>query len=458
MLSTTARRPVPPLLLAGALLLLAVNLRLSIASVPPVLDAIRGTLGLSSAEAGVLTMLPVLCMGAFAPLAPRLARLFGDEQVLLAAVVLLAGGVLIRLVPGAGALYTGTFVASLAIALLNVLTPAVIKRDFARPGRIMAFYSTTLTAGAALAAGLTVPLAHALASPAGGAATEHGWRPALAIWAAPAAVAALVWAGLRRRAATVSTQPGSLPGPTALPWRSRLAWRVTAYMALQSFLFYAFISWVPDVLRDAGESEASAGGLLSLSLLCGLPASMLVPLVAERSNRAGPSAIFAATCWAAGLAGLLWAASTAPLLWMVLVGVAQGSTLALALTTIVMRAGDRSAAAALSGMAQSVGYLIAALGPLLVGLLHSATGGWSTPLTLLLFAALVSARSGGGSIMDARSRRPCSARHTESSLPSGITRCTMMRCLTMLRLMELFLTKGRRQPSATRSSGIRRRR
>ena len=160
---------------------------------------------------------------------------------------------------------------------------------------------------------------------------------------------------------------------------------------MQSFLFYAFISWAPDVLRAAGLSEASAGGLLSLALLCGLPASMLVPMLAERTRRAGPAAVLAAVCWGTGLAGLIWAPGSAAVVWMVLVGVGQGSTLSLALTIIVIRSADRSAAAGLSGMAQTVGYLVAALGPLAVGLLHSATGSWTPPLVLLIAAAVFSA-------------------------------------------------------------------
>ncbi len=381
--------PVRPLLLGGALLLLAMNLRLSISSVPPVLDAIRRTQRISSVGAGVLTMLPVLCMGVFAPLAPRAGRRFGDERVLLAAVLLLAGGILLRLVPGIASLYAGTVVAGLAIALLNVLTPAVVKRDFPRPGRIMGLYSTTLTAGAALAAGLTVPLSHAFAGGVGASDSGSGWRAALAIWAVPALLAGLVWARVSR--ASGAAVPGAAATRSASPWRSTLAWRVTAYMGVQSFLFYAFISWAPDVLRAAGLSEASAGGLLSLALVCGLPASMLVPVLAERSRRAGPAAVLAAVCWAAGLAGLIWAPGSAAVVWMVLVGVGQGSTLSLALTVIVIRSADRSAAAGLSGMAQTVGYLVAALGPLAVGLLHSATGSWTPPLVLLLVAAALSA-------------------------------------------------------------------
>ena len=333
-------------LLAAALLLLAVNLRLSIASVPPVLDEIRTTLGLSAVGAGLLTMLPVLCMGAFAPVAGRLARRVGEDMSLLAAALLLGGGLLVRLAPGIAGLFGGTLLTGVAIALLNVLLPAVIKRDFVRPGAMMALYTTLLSSGAALAAGLTVPATHLFSGTA--------WRPALAIWALPALLAAAVWGvTLAKRSRTVAAQPG--PALAHSPWRSTLAWRITAYMGSQSLLFYAFISWAPDILQDdAGSSKAAAGGLL----------------------------------------GLLFAAASVPAVWMVLIGVGQGATISLALTLIVLRAPDQTFAAGLSGMAQTVGYLLAAVGPLVVGVLHSTTGSWTGPLGLLVGVAVVSVVGG----------------------------------------------------------------
>jgi CP family cyanate transporter-like MFS transporter len=378
--ATATRNGVGGYFVGLALLLLGLNLRLSVASVPPVLDQLRQTLGLSATAAGVLTMLPVLCMGAFAPVAPRAARRIGEDATLLAAVALLAGGIAVRLVPSSAGLFAGTLVTGIAIAVLNVVLPAVIKREFVRPGTMMGLYTTMLTGGAALAAGLTVPFTHLFSG--------ASWRPAMALWAVPALLGAVAWGAVMARQPRKGVPLQSqVTGVAHSPWRSPLAWRITAYMGTQSLLFYAFLSWAPDILRDAGLSTAAAGGLLSVALLCGIPASMSSPIVAERTGRAGPSAGLAALCWIGGLLGLLVAPGTASALWMVLIGLGQGGAIALALTLIVIRSPDRSFAAGLSGMAQTVGYLLAALGPLLVGVLHSTTGDWGLPLLLMLIGA-----------------------------------------------------------------------
>jgi CP family cyanate transporter-like MFS transporter len=392
-----------------ALLLLGLNLRLSVASVPPVLDSIRATLGLSATAAGVLTMLPVLCMGAFAPLAPRIGRRVGEDATLLLAVTLLLAGIVLRLAPGNVGLFAGTFVTGIAIAVLNVVLPSVIKREFVRPGKMMALYTTMLTGGAALAAGLTVPLTHWFSGDA--------WRPAMALWAVPALLAAVAWGAVTaRRHGTSGHHPIQMADLGHSPWRSPLAWRITAYMGTQSLLFYAFISWAPDILRDAGIGTAAAGGLLSLALLCGIPASMASPILAERTSRAAPSAGLAALCWMSGLLGLLVAPGTASALWMVLIGLGQGAAIALSLTLIVIRSPNQAFAAGLSGMAQTVGYLLAASGPLLVGVLHTVSGNWHLPIVLLLVGAGISWSLG---LLVDRARAPAAVHPT----PAGQLRC-----------------------------------
>ncbi len=360
-----------PAAVGGALLLIALNLRFAIAAVSPVLDDLRADLGLSSVGAGLLTTAPVLCFAAAAPLAPVVARRVGQELLLLVCTVVVAAGVAIRAIPSIGPVFAGTLVLGIAIAVANVLIPSVIKRRFARPGAMMALYTTTLGVSAAVAAASSVPLEHAIGS----------WHWALAFWAVPALVAAAVWLPASHAAGATAT-PGSEARVSL--WRDRTAWLVTGALGAQSLLFYALLSWLPDILRAAGMSSARAGAMLSIAMICGVPTSLLVPVIAGRLRDQRPLALVSPLFWAAGLLGVLLAPATLTVLWMVLLGLGQGAGIALALTLVVLRAPDAGRAAALSGMAQGVGYALAAVGPFALGAVHQLSGGWDEPLLLML--------------------------------------------------------------------------
>jgi CP family cyanate transporter-like MFS transporter len=358
--------------------LVAINLRPAAASLGPVLGNIQSSLGLSSGWAGLLATLPVLCFGLLAPLAPVLARRLGLRRAIAVAIWLLLAGVLIRLLPGVAFLFAGTAIAGAGIAIGNVLVPVLVRRHFPeRTGPLMALYSTSLIGFAALAAGLTVPLADAL----GG-----GWRPGLAVWAVPAAVAALAWAPAIVRKSTGDLPPGGEgPAHTAASLlRHPLAWQVTLFFALQSGSFYATLAWLPSIFRSHGASAAHAGLLLSLSMIVGLGGALATPSLAGR----GPNqrALMVACCLltAAGFAGILIAPMSAPYLWVVLLGLGQNASFPLALMLIVLRAGSVASTEGLSTLAQSVGYCLAALAPLAVGALHGATQSWNPALILLL--------------------------------------------------------------------------
>lgn len=360
---------------ALVVLLVAVNLRAGVVAVSPVLDELREDTGLSAAGAGLLTTLPVLCFGAFALLAPRLGRRFGAERTIAAALALLTAGTLVRLLPGLAALFTGTLLLGAAIAVSNVLLPALIKRD--HPGRVEALtglYITVMSCGAVLAAGATVPLKEA---------TGIGWRPALALWALPALAATAVTVTRLRRpggADAVDADAGAVRGL----WRDRVAWQVTTFMGLQSLGFYASLAWLPTIFADEGFSASTAGLLLAAGSLVSLPASLFAPALAKRLRDQRLAIAASSLLTGAGLAGLVVAPGTAPLVWMVLLGLGQGASIALALTMVGLRAPDAAHAGQLSSMAQGVGYLIAATGPLTLGVIHGATGTWTLPLALLL--------------------------------------------------------------------------
>jgi CP family cyanate transporter-like MFS transporter len=354
----------------ASVVLVALNLRPAVVGVGPLLADIRADEALTATAAGVLTALPVLCFGALAPVAPRLARRIGIERALLTALAVLALGCLARALPGAPALFGGTVLIGAAIATGNVLMPALVKRDFAhRTGLMTAAYSTSISVGGAMGAALTAPLADGLGL---------GWRAALGAWALWAVAAALCWLPQLRR---VARPPASAPPVTALR-RSAIAWQVTGFMGLQSLGFYATTSWLPAVFTDRGYPPATAGLLVATMSLTGIAGGMAAPVLAARSQRQRWLAVVITATTALGLAGVL--VPGAELVACVVLGVGQGAALGLALTLMTVRAPDSAHAAQLSGMAQCLGYMLAAAGPFAVGALHDVTGGWTVPLVVLL--------------------------------------------------------------------------
>ncbi len=361
------------------MVLLAANLRPAAAAVGPLLGRIRADTGLSATGAGVLTTLPVLCFGALAPLAPRLSRRLGERTTVALALALLLCGLLVRLVPGLGFLFFGTAVAGAGIAIGNVLLPVLVRGNFPdRVGLLTGMYSTTLIGFAALAAGISVPVADAF----GG-----GWRPGLAIWALPAAVALALWAPqFTRRQPARESPDEELHGARAL-LRDRVAWAVTLFFAIQSAGFYATLAWLPSVFHSHGISTARAGLLLSLTLLVGLVPALTVPSMAARARDQRLFVLAFVTCAAVGWLGIILAPTAAPYLWVVLLGFGQNASFPLALTLIVLRGGTLTSTAGLSTLVQTVGYLVAAAGPLVIGAVHDITGSW-TPALIVLLALL----------------------------------------------------------------------
>lgn len=369
------------ILLVIGIILLALNLRSSITGVGPLVGTIRHEAGLSNVLLGLITTLPLLAFGAFSPLAPRLGRRWGIECVLFISLLGLIAGILLRSVPVTILLFAGTALLGMAIALSNVLLPALIKRDFPRQiGLMTGLYSTLISISGAIADGVSIPLAQG---------TGLGWRGSLIFWAIPATLTVFIWLPLLRarpRATGVSQE--AHPATHKL-WRTPLAWQVTLFMGLQSLLFYVAIAWLPTILQSEGLSAASAGWMLSLLQFSGVLASFLVPLLAGRmrSQRllvSGTILLCLSAC-----VGLLSAASSLVALWCILFGLSQGSFLSLALMFFILRTPDTRSAAELSGMAQSVGYLLAALGPLLFGWLHDLTQAWTIPLLSLILIMLL---------------------------------------------------------------------
>ncbi|RSM59886.1 MFS transporter [Kibdelosporangium aridum] len=377
----TARR----VLLIAGILLVAANLRGALTSVGPLLETIRRSEGLSAGQAGLLSALPLLTFAVFSPQVPRLARRIGMERLTWYALLALAIGIVLRSVPLVGMLWLGTVLLGLSIAVGNVLLPALLKRDFPdRVAPMTSLYSVTMGVVGAVVSGLAVPLAGVL---------PGGWRTALGSLAGLALIAFAIWApqAFGRRAQPVVERTST----ARTPWRSALAWQVTAYMGLQSFGFYIVLSWFPAIMNDNGISEENSGWLLLLLQVLGVTMSAAIPLVANKMRDQRLLATGGSLLSLTGYLGMLIAPELA-VLWAIIVGLASGICFVLALLFFTLRAADSYGAAALSGMAQSIGYLFATTGPVLFGALHDWTHSWSLPLIVLMAAVSVQAAMGLG--------------------------------------------------------------
>lgn len=357
------------ILLIAGLILASLNLRPALAGISPVLSEIMSDLGLSAAGGGAITTVMVVCLGVLAPLAPLLARRFGLDRTLLAGLVILAAGVVLRAAGGIPALYVGAAVAGTAIAIMNVVMPGVVKQHFpSQVGLFTSVYVSGLVLGAAVASGLTVPLEHA---------TGYGWREVTAMAAIPAVAAAVLWLP---QALRPPAPAGNAPRPFRALLRARMTWAVTAYMGLQSLTFYIMLAWIPTIFRDAGLPADQAGYLLGLTNLAQIAATLTVPVLAGRARSQVPHVTAAVLLTIVGYVGIMVAPTAVPWLWMIVLGLGQGASIALALLIIALRAPDPTSVTALSAVAQSAGYVLAALGPFLIGALHQSSGGWTLPL------------------------------------------------------------------------------
>ena len=375
--ATPRRRLHRPVLLIVGIMLIAANLRAALTSVGPLLEQIQQQLALSATAAGLINSLPLILFAVLSPLTPALAKRIGIERTLGLALALLVCGIALRSLPQDAMLWPGSILIGAAIAFANVVLPTLVKRDFPhRAAAMIAAYAAVMSLVAAIASGLAVPLA---------ALADLGWRFSLLCWGLPALLALLVWLPQLRRSATPATKE---PQPTEpqryrSPWGSALGWQVAMFMGLQSIAFYTIIGWFSAFAASHGTSRP-AGRIRAVRLPGGRDRRQLCHggdfAAGARSagNRAGQfpadlyrrRRIIGATRQFTGVADVC--------------RVGAGSSLVLALSFFGLRSQHHHQATLLSGMAQSVGYLLAALGPTLFGLLHDLTDGWRWPLIVLL--------------------------------------------------------------------------
>ncbi|NED32639.1 CynX/NimT family MFS transporter [Streptomyces sp. SID8499] len=402
---TAATRAWATRLVVVGIVLSALNLRPAITSLGALLEEVRDGLGMSGSVAGLLTSVPPLCFAVFGVMAPRLARRFGPAAVVCAGMAAIAAGLVIR--PYAGntvAFLAASALALMGIAVSNVLMPVIVKRWFPdRVGSMTGLYSMALALGTSTAAAVTVPMTDALG----------GWKPGLAVWALLAAVAVLPWLPLLRdrdrdrdRGAAPAVRPGASqePGqvahdtsreesvrataaqeeqaPALRITRSRTAWALAVFFGLQATAAYITMGWMAQIFRDAGVAAGTAGLLLAVTMVMGVPLAFVIPRLATRLPHQGPIVLALGVCGLAGYAGLYLAPAGGAWAWAVLLGISN-CAFPLALTMVGMRARTGPGVAQLSAFAQSTGYLISIPGPLLVGVLYQSSGGWGLPIALM---------------------------------------------------------------------------
>ncbi|WP_445330584.1 CynX/NimT family MFS transporter [Streptomyces sp. GSL17-111] len=395
--ASTAARWTPHLVVLG-LVIAALNLRPAVTGLGPLLEEVRTGLGMSSTVAGVLTSVPALCFAVFGSVASRLARRHGPAAVVLAGMAAITAGLALRPLAGGTTVFLLTTALALAgIAVSNVLMPVIVKRYFPdRVGAMTGLYSMALSLGTAAAAALTVPATEAL----GGT-----WRTGIGLWAVLAALALLPWFAVflrdrhhdRDHHPVKPTGPGGTGGagaqdtPPSAPLRvtrSRIAWALGCFFGLQATAAYVTMGWVPQIYRDAGLSASTAGVLLAVTMGLGIPLSFVLPRVAARLSHQAPLVLLLGVCGLTGYTGLWLAPAEGAWAWALFMGVSN-CAFPLVLTMIGMRARTSGGVAQLSAFVQSTGYLISIPGPLLVGALHGATGGWDAPLALLAVLMVV---------------------------------------------------------------------
>ncbi|MEK4235140.1 CynX/NimT family MFS transporter [Paenibacillus sp. FSL H7-0714] len=371
------------ILLISGIVLIAFNLRPAITSVGPLVGVIQEDVGLAHWSAGLLMSIPLISFAVMSSLVPRIAARLSNEKTLLLGLVILLVGICIRSISMTLFIFFGTLLIGVGIAIGNVLLPVVVKEKFPQKfGLMTSIYSTSMGLFASLASGISIPLAHGL---------KLGWDGALIVWGIPTIIAIVVWILLIRLNPAKDNAVKSVRISAKQIWRSPLAWKIALFMGFQSSLFYITMSWLPEILYNYGISRGTAGWLLSFTQIVGVPVSFLVPILAGRLRSQVWIAFALGMCSIVGYGGLSMGSSyPIMILSIILIGIALGGNFPLALSYIGIRARNGNQAAELSGMAQSTGYMLAAIGPILIGYLYDMTQVWTIPLiTLIVISGVV---------------------------------------------------------------------
>jgi len=367
------------LLLLFGILLIGSNLRAPLTSVGSLVPIIRDTLGVSHTLIGTITTLPLLAFALVSPFAPKIANKLGMERTIFISMIILVIGILLRSVTGVSTLFIGTAFIGIAISFGNVLIPGLVKMSFPfRIGAVTGLYAVFMNTFGALASGVSVPLSEA---------TSYGWQGALAAWAILAVVAMFVWFPQVKRPADLPDYDVDTQHEKTNMWSSLTAWQVTVFMGLQSLMFYTVLTWLPEILQVNGYTASEAGWMLSLMQFALIPVTFIMPIIATKVKDQKWLSVMTGLFFFVGTLGLINGQQVIVIIAVILLGIACGSAFSLSMIFFTLRTKDAYAASELSGMAQSIGYLLAAFGPMLFGGLHDIFNNWTAPLFLLLICS-----------------------------------------------------------------------
>jgi CP family cyanate transporter-like MFS transporter len=348
-----------------ALLAIAGCIRSPITSIGPQINAIRGSQNLGIIQFGFLTAIPVICFAIAAPLPSlRVFRKIKTEQLIVFALLALAAATIFRTLGSNSVLFVSTVILGISIAILNIVTPALVRRDYPKKiTTVMPIYSAVLALMASLGAGLSIPIASYFGD---------NWKFGISVWAVPAILVALLWIPLLRKA---QPMPDNHENHFKELLRSKKAWLVSLYMGVQSAIFYTQVAWMPKILIDKDYSAAEAGALFGLSTLCGFALTLILPLVFSRGEDLKLAILATSIPGIAGFLSLNYLSNSWTIPSLILISTTHAA-LPLALGLIAMKSPSLGATSHLSSMAQGIGYSIAAVFPILIGYSYAATSSW----------------------------------------------------------------------------------
>lgn len=372
------------IILVIGVLFVAFNLRPAITSVGPLIGMIRDDIGFSNWSVALLTSLPLIAFALMSPIAPKLANKLTNELTLMLGLFVLFVGVCFRSLSIIFFIFLGTLFVGLGIAICNVLLPGVIKEKFPTKVAVMtSLYTTSMSIFATAASGLSVPLAENL---------ELGWQKSLLLWAMPAFVGAIIWLYIFKKSAT-KEKASSLQFYESNQydiWKDTLAWKVAIFMGLQSLIYYVTISWLPEMLIDFGMKKTTAGFFLSYFQFIGIPTSFIIPMIAVKLHSQRILVLIVNICFIFGVSLLILQPTIfITTIAITFIGFSSSANFALSLTFLSIRAKNARDAAELSGMAQSIGYTLAAVGPIFIGFVYDLTYDWFTSLMILIVITFI---------------------------------------------------------------------
>lgn len=366
-----------------AIIFLATTLRTPLTGVGPIISIIREELNISNVLAGFLTTIPLLAFAAFSPLAPRISRKFGMEQTLFYSIILLTIGIIVRSLGSTSFLILGTVLIGIAISFGNVLVPSLFKLKYPlHVGLLTGIYTVSMNISASAALGISNPIA---SNP------SFGWQGALAFSIILTVITLIAWIPLLRGEKvdlTAISSSGTKHEENKL-WKSPLAWAIAISMGLQSLLFYSFTAWLPEILISQGITAQQSGWMASIMQMSQIPMTFLIPIIAEKLKTQRPIVFLFTSFYLIGLAGLLFNWTDLNVVWMICLGISGGASFGVVVMFFTLRTKTAYEAAQISGFAQSLGYLLAASGPVLFGYLHDVTGSWHSTIVIFIITSLI---------------------------------------------------------------------